>query len=249
MHIGRGPSPPAGAPAHPGQMDSPAARPATPTATTTASPARRRLAAGACALVTCAALVTASTPAVGLDGGDPGPGSRPADPSTGTTLSAPLGARGYGLPVPGGWELGPTTRLDLTRAGVLVHDFVAPAVRWGPGHRGVDLAAAAGSSVLSPGAGTVSFTGVVVDRPLVVVTHPDGLRSTLEPVTGLLPRGAQVRAGEVVGTLEATAASHCAPETCLHWGVRRGEDYLDPLSLLAPREAVILLPRAAGASP
>jgi hypothetical protein len=41
-----------------------------------------------------------------------------------------------------------------------------------------------------------------------------------------------VAAGEVVGTVEPTG-SHCT-STCVHWGLRRGEAYLDPLSLLPP---------------
>ncbi|GAA3766216.1 hypothetical protein GCM10022206_00780 [Streptomyces chiangmaiensis] len=39
--------------------------------------------------------------------------------------------------------------------------------------------------------------------------------------------------GEVVGVLEPPTA-HC-PGGCLHWGLRRGETYLDPLALLPPR--------------
>ena len=46
-----------------------------------------------------------------------------------------------------------------------------------------------------------------------------------------------VRMGELVtvgvrlGTL-VVDGSHCAPSTCLHWGVRVGVDYVDPLGLL-----------------
>ena len=28
------------------------------------------------------------------------------------------------------------------------------------------------------------------------------------------------------------AGSHCAPAACLHWGLIRGETYLDPLTLV-----------------
>lgn len=38
-------------------------------------------------------------------------------------------------------------------------------------------------------------------------------------------------AGEVLGTVEPTG-SHCT--ACLHWGLLRGDVYLDPLSLLPP---------------
>jgi hypothetical protein len=32
----------------------------------------------------------------------------------------------------------------------------------------------------------------------------------------------------------------CPVAACLHWGLRRGEVYLDPLSLLAPPEVRLL---------
>src|SRR5665647_2000215 len=73
-------------------------------------------------------------------------------------------------------------RLDAPVAGVLrvVNSFRAPTSPWAAGHRGVDLAAAVGTEVLTPATGTVSFSGVVVDRGVVTITHPNGLRSSLE---------------------------------------------------------------------
>ncbi|MNW66435.1 hypothetical protein D3C74_449070 [compost metagenome] len=95
----------------------------------------------------------------------------------------------------------------------------------------------------------MTFVGTVVDRGVVVVLHDDGLRTSLEPVAGSVGPGTRVARGEVVGTLESSpdggggaAAGHCVPASCLHWGVRRGERYLDPLALLAPREPIVLLP-------
>jgi murein DD-endopeptidase MepM/ murein hydrolase activator NlpD len=58
------------------------------------------------------------------------------------------------------------------------------------------------------------------------------LRTTYEPVTPSVEKGEEVRAGDVVGTVEATG-SHC-PTTCIHWGLLRGETYLNPLALLPP---------------
>ena len=144
--------------------------------------------------------------------------------------------------LPSGDVDGGMTRDDLLDAGILVRDFTAPTVRWGAGHRGVDLRTTTGSPVIAPQAGTVAFVGVVVDRPLVVVAHADGLRSTLEPVTSELATGTVVGRGDVVGSLAASVATHCTPGTCLHWGVRRGEEYVDPLALVGVRETVILLP-------
>ena len=161
-----------------------------------------------------------------------------ASAATPGALTASRPAAVLPLPAPGTG----LSRAELSNSGFLVHDFVAPGPRWGAGHRGVDLAAAAGATVLAPWAGTVSFAGVVVDRPLVVLTHADGLRSTLEPVTTDLVVGDRVLAGADVGTVADEASTHCAPSWCLHWGVRRGEEYLDPLALSRVIEAVILLP-------
>ena len=144
------------------------------------------------------------------------------------------------VPVPG--AAAGLTRAELLSTGVLVHDFVAPGPRWGAGHRGVDLTSAPGSTVVAPRSGTVSFVGVVVDRPLLVLTHADGLRSTLEPVTTDHAVGDRVLTGEAVAVLADEPSSHCVPAWCLHWGVRRGEEYLDPLALTRVVEAVILLP-------
>jgi len=49
-----------------------------------------------------------------------------------------------------------------------------------------------------------------------------------------------VSAGAVLGRL-TLAGSHCGPAACLHWGLLRGGDYLDPLALLG-LEQVRLLP-------
>jgi murein DD-endopeptidase MepM/ murein hydrolase activator NlpD len=119
--------------------------------------------------------------------------------------------------------------------------FAAPADRYAAGHRGVDLAATVGQPVRAAGAGVVGFAGSVAGRGVVSVTHPDGRRTTYEPVVPSVSRGERVRAGDVLGRVSA-AAGHCLPATCLHWGLRVDDHtYRDPLGLLgAP--AVRLLP-------
>ncbi|MCI3277762.1 murein hydrolase activator EnvC family protein [Streptomyces cylindrosporus] len=108
-----------------------------------------------------------------------------------------------------------------------------PATVYGPGHRGVDLAAPAGTPVRAVAAGRVSFAGRVAGRGVVSVelTGTD-LRTTYEPVSPSVRKGDEVGPGEVVGTVEPTG-SHCTV-MCVHWGLRRGRTYLDPLSLLPP---------------
>src|SRR5665648_1174637 len=123
--------------------------------------------------------------------------------------------------------------------GAVLRLFDAPAERWSSGHRGVDLAAGVGEVVRSPAAGVVSFSGTVVDRGVVTITHPDGLRSSLEPVVGAPVAGTTVGAGDQVGNVQRSG--HCAREACVHWGIRRGQTYLDPLELLGV-DPVVLLP-------
>ena len=107
------------------------------------------------------------------------------------------------------------------------------------GHRGVDLAAAPGEAVLAAGAGVVAVAGTVAGRPVVSVDHPGGLRTTYEPVTPGVGAGQQVAAGQPVGVLVAGHAG-CPAAACLHWGLRRGHTYLDPLTLLQPPEVRLL---------
>ncbi|NCT92230.1 M23 family metallopeptidase [Cellulomonas sp. APG4] len=132
-------------------------------------------------------------------------------------------------------------RLPL-EAATLVARFRAPAQPWGPGHRGIDLTGT--GPVRTPADGVVTFSGVVVDRGVLTVTHDDGLRSSFEPVEGGLPVGTRVRVGDALATVARPQhhGGHCGPTSCLHWGVRRGETYVDPLSLLGAAEPVVLLP-------
>ncbi len=114
----------------------------------------------------------------------------------------------------------------------LPHPFAA-------GHRGVDLQGTPWSPVLAAGDGVVVFAGMVAGRPVVSVDHPGGLRTTYEPVDAVVGAGQQVARGTVLGTLAGGHAG-CPVAACLHWGLRRGEVYLDPLSLLEPPEVRLL---------
>jgi murein DD-endopeptidase MepM/ murein hydrolase activator NlpD len=85
--------------------------------------------------------------------------------------------------------------------------------------------------VLAAGGGTVIFAGELAGRGVVSVLHADGLRTTYEPVTPQVAQGAVVRRGQVLGELQAGHAG-CPEAACLHWGLRRGDTYLDPLRLI-----------------
>lgn len=106
--------------------------------------------------------------------------------------------------------------------------FETPTTPYGPGHRGVDLAGPSDAPVLAPADGTVVFAGQVAGRGVVSIDHDGGLRTTYEPVTAAVAAGQRLTAGAVLGRL---LPGHCQ-QTCLHWGARRGTEYVDPLGLL-----------------
>lgn len=136
-------------------------------------------------------------------------------------LSAPATARAAPtVPATGGWPL--AGRPEVAAG------FDPPSEPWGPGHRGVDLAASVGDEVLAAAAGTVSYAGVLAGRGVVVVRH-GVLRTTYEPVSAAVRVGDSVAAGQPIGRL--TAGGHCAG--CLHWGLREDDRYLDPLLLVS----------------
>jgi murein DD-endopeptidase MepM/ murein hydrolase activator NlpD len=113
----------------------------------------------------------------------------------------------------------------------VVRPFQAPTTPYGPGHRGVDLGGQPGAAVATAGDGVVVYSGDLALRGVVSIDHGDGLRTTYEPVTAAVTVGRRVTLGEVIGHL---VPGHLGcPGTCLHWGARRGEEYLDPLGLLS----------------
>lgn len=130
------------------------------------------------------------------------------------------------------WPLAPEPAVE--------RGFDRPDQPWLPGHRGVDLRATAGQPVLAPTSGRVTFSGPLAGRGVLVVTHPNGLRSTFEPVEAGLAVGQGVAAGQRVAQVSGVGG-HCAPVVCLHWGVLRERTYLDPLAFLG-RRPVVLLP-------
>ena len=189
-----------------------------------------------------------SSPAMAFSPPTPAPSARIAParpPSAVMSVGSPVVSVGspaapFGSPgVVGAMSSAPRWVWPSDAPQTVVHPFAPPSTRWGSGHRGVDLAAVVGGSIRAPADGQVAFSGMVAGRPVVVIAHPGGLRSTFEPVSATVSVGALVRQGEVIGLLSAQPG-HCAPASCLHWGVLRGEVYLDPLSLISGR--VVLLP-------
>lgn len=111
----------------------------------------------------------------------------------------------------------------------VLRGFKAPKEKWGPGHRGVDLELEVGARVRAAGAGSVSFVGVVAGKPVVSITHKDGIRTTYQPVHATVAEGDIVSEGDFIGRLGHTVDGFPG----LHWGAKTGPDsYIDPLSLL-----------------
>ena len=122
----------------------------------------------------------------------------------------------------GSWPLrpGPT----------VVHPFDPPEMRWGSGHRGVDLAGRVGQQVRAALPGRVTYAGRIAGIGVVVVDHGSS-RTTYQPVEATVELGEQVDVGAGLGRLQ-WHGTHCLPAACLHWGLIRGDRYLDPLSLV-----------------
>ncbi|GAA4916072.1 peptidoglycan DD-metalloendopeptidase family protein [Streptomonospora salina] len=112
----------------------------------------------------------------------------------------------------------------------VLRPFDPPAERWLAGHRGVDLAADPGAAVRAAAAGRVAFAGTVAGTGVVSVDH-GGLRTTHLPVDPRVERGSRVAAGQELAAV-AEDGAHCGARTCLHWGLRHGGTYLDPLAAL-----------------
>lgn len=136
----------------------------------------------------------------------------------------------------------PTPEPEPTRYGwplntappTVARPFEPPGAPYGPGHRGVDLIGEVDQPVLAAADGMVLYAGRLVDRDVVSIEHPGGLRTTYEPVAPTVAVGQQVVRGQPIGRLEAghPECAAPAPRACLHWGARRRLTYLDPLRLL-----------------
>ena len=137
---------------------------------------------------------------------------------------------------------GRVPRLRPPVEGPLVRGFEAPAGPYGPGHRGLDFAAAAGTTVRSPASGRVTFAGPVAGTTWVTVEAAPGVLVTVGPLRSTsISVGEPVGAGRGLGTL---AAGHATtdpatadpatgtPATAAHLGLRVDGVYVDPLPWL-----------------
>lgn len=116
--------------------------------------------------------------------------------------------------------------------GPVIHGFEQPNGPYGPGHRGIDIAAPMATPVVAAQDGTVAFAGWVAGSLFLSIDHPDGYRSTYSWLSAVSVRkGDPVLMGQVVAS-----SGHGHPEVPspphLHFGVRLGSVYLDPMTFL-----------------
>jgi septal ring factor EnvC (AmiA/AmiB activator) len=124
--------------------------------------------------------------------------------------------------------------------GPVLRLFDPPGTPFGSGHRGIDIGAPAGTTVVAPAPGTVTFAGQVGGHLFVTLDHGGGLASTYSWVSVVL-----VRKGDVVARGQPLARSGTGhpgdQQESLHLGVKLDGGYVDPLDYLAPLDLTSLI--------
>ena len=150
----------------------------------------------------------------------PAPAEAAADPNRADVLPHLAARRRGSVPA----VRRPHARPYLPPVDAPVRDpFRPPACAWCAGNRGLEYDTEPGQAVRASAGGTVTFAGQVAGRLWVVVAHADGLRTSYGLVTAV-----EVRVGQVVAAGQRIAAAGEA----VHFGLRRGDVYLDPALLL-----------------
>jgi len=101
----------------------------------------------------------------------------------------------------------------------IVDPYRAPACPWCAGNRGIEYTTVLGVPVRAVAPGEVTFADAVAGLRYVVVEHADGRRATYGHLASIrVDVGDGVGTGAIVGTAGTT----------LHFGLRDGDDYVDP---------------------
>ena len=113
--------------------------------------------------------------------------------------------------------------------------FVEPPHRWAPGHRGLDYALPAGTSIRAAAGGTVIFAGDVAGHLAVTIEHGLGMQTTYTALREItVERGQEVTQGTWIGY---SGSAHPGGEPGLHFGVKVDGEYVDPATLLGSIDA------------
>jgi hypothetical protein len=138
--------------------------------------------------------------------------------------------------------------------GAVVRGFDVRAGPYGPGHRGIDIAAPEGTIARAPAGGTVVFAGPIAGTTWISLLVAPGVRVTLGPL--LDPTTAKrVRLGEPLGRVGpghraggAGPADGRVGAATLHLSTRVDGVYVDPLAYLVdrPRPRLAPLPAPGG---
>jgi murein DD-endopeptidase MepM/ murein hydrolase activator NlpD len=124
--------------------------------------------------------------------------------------------------------------------GPVVRGFDPPDSPYGSGHRGIDIAAPIGTTVVAPAAGVVTFAGAVAGRLYVTIDHGGGLLSTCSFLSATLVRkGDTVAEGQPIASSGPGHPGDLDPD--LHLGVRLAGQYVDPLDYLRPPSVADLI--------
>ena len=156
-------------------------------------------------------------------------------------------------PPPAAPDPPPVPPLWMPVAGAVVRGFDTRAGPFGPGHRGIDIAASVGELVRSPTAGRVVFAGRVAGTNWVSLLVAPGVLVTLGPLLDPATTADRVRLRTPVGRV---GPGHPPPlvgrpgsgreGATLHLSVRVDGVYVDPLAYLVdrprPRLAPLLAP-------
>jgi murein DD-endopeptidase MepM/ murein hydrolase activator NlpD len=115
--------------------------------------------------------------------------------------------------------------------GPVTRGFEPPPDPYGPGHRGIDIAADVGTPIVAAQDGVVAFAGWVAGALYISIDHPDGVRTTYSWVSSAaVSAGASVVRGQPIGTTGTGHPGVSPPH--LHFGALQGDTYLDPMVLL-----------------
>jgi len=104
-------------------------------------------------------------------------------------------------------------------AAPLSDPYRAPRCRWCNGNRGIEYGTGIGATVRAVASGRVSFVGPVAGTTYLVVRHSDGIRATYGNISDV-----RLRVGQLVvrGMRVGSTAGR------FHFGLRRGDRYIDP---------------------